>query len=83
MITISAWFLKIDGMWDYYNQRLLQADLAFRAFVSNSGWFDGKHQRIHLISEMKKGSFQIHSFVSVIVFRQRTFFRRMLTQNET
>lgn len=83
MIATSALFLKIDGIRDCYNPRQLQADLAFLAFVSNSGLFDGKHQRTHLTYEMKKERFLFYSFLLMIVSRQRTFFRRTLDLYET
>lgn len=83
MVATFAWFLKIDGNQDCYNPRQLQAYLAFLAFVSNSGLFDGKHQRIHLASEMKKERFPFYSFLLMIVSRQRIFFRRMLDPYET
>ncbi len=81
MKTISALFLKIDGILGCYNPRRLQAGLAFQAYVSNSGWFDGKHQRIHLTSETKKERFLSRFSVLVIEFRRRTFSRQKLVQN--
>ncbi len=83
MITISALFLKIDGILDYYSPRQLQADLAFPAFVSNSRLFDGKHQKDHLIFEKKKGKSHSRSSVLVTEFRQRRFSRQRLGQYET
>lgn len=83
MVTISAWFLKIDGILDYYSPRQLQADLAFPAFVSNSGLFDGKHQKDHSTFEKKKETFRFHFSLSVTEFRQRIFSRQRLGQYET
>lgn len=83
MVTTSALVLKIDGSLDYYNRLQLQADLAFQAFVSNSGWFDGKRKRIHLTFEKKKERFRFRSFQSVIGSRRRTFSRQKSVGNET
>lgn len=83
MVTSSASFLKTDGIRDCYNQRQPRADQEPQAFVSNSGLFDGKHQRIHLTFWMKKEKPYFHFFELVIVSRRRTFSRRRLDLCET